>query len=1857
MESRKGQAVKTQHQPRHGVLILACILLAAAGSWAEISEPDHIIFGSASLYGDIAAPDSVVSLILDGDTDPIATYTIGSDSTLGERYALRVPLDAVGDRSPGTARTGDQGLILIDDEAAGDVVIGERGSVQTLDVDPEDMEATPSLSIDDVAEVEGDAGSTMLTFTVSLSPVSEDTVTADWITGDGTAIGGGACGLGIDYVQDSGMVSIAPGDSTAAIVIEACGDVDLEDDENFYVDLLNPTNAALLDPQGRGTIADDDTPPQLSVNNITVTEPQTGQVSAFFRVSASHVWDQEVAFDFATSEGTADAGADYLSTSGTGTIAVGSLETIVEVEILADTLNEDDETFFLNLSNPVNASILDDQGQAVVVDAAQFLMWVEAQVDGSSGVDGLAGSYASALSPDGLFLYVAGSADNAVSVFARNTATGTLTYVYAYTAQDFTGAAIQTFVGLGGPADVLVSDDGLNLYVAAFDDDAVTVFERDPVDGSLSLVEVEINGDNDLGDPGGPVEGLDGPTALALSPTNPDGQHLYIAGFNSGAVAVFERDPVDGSLSFDESETDGIDDPSDLGGTVDGLNFATDVVVSPDAANVYATGQGDNAVAVFERDTDPDSGTLGRLSFMEVEKDGAGGVDGLAAATGIAISGDGAHVYVAGQYDNAIAVFSRDATGLLDWTAAVVQGIDDADGLLGASAIAVSADDRYVYSCGYLSDALTVFGRDGDDVSPFYGALDFIEVKKDGVGGVDGLFRPTSLTVSLDDASVYATGYSDNAVAAFRRDLSVPSNPLVASTSHLVSQWSNQSVIAMQWSGAIDDPSGSGVAGYSFLFDTTVDTAADDLLDLSHTVDPHSTSSTMLADGIDHYFHLRTCDHSENCSVTDHVGPFWIDTVIPDPVDITASSHVIGVPSYDDTIQMWWADPATDPGTPASGVFGYSYTFNENPVGQCNFEVDALVGTGTATSVELKAGFWYFHICAVDNAGNWSVPATSGPYEVVNDTIPPKVIDLGTVSAPLPAKTLGDSERHGITQFLLTFSKQMLDPPGDTEPNDVTDPANYDLVSAGPDGFFQTDGCGGVAGDDVALGIQGVVFNASTKIAALEIDDGTSLPIGYYRLFGCAVGALQDQNGNPLDGNGDGVGEDDYAFTFLMERTNLLINPNLDDSGLAPEWTLSSSERISHAAVDADEAETSGSVLIQRDTGVGHDHEFSISQCVALPTWDGADFHLSAIVRVNETLGGDPGIAGAFGGVTYFDAPNCSGTALGPETITNVVLDDTLGVWLPVEAELGPAPAAGQSALVSMKVQIPLAEDFPFDAWFDNLLFQVADTLPPTDPATASTSHTAGQWTTNPVIDMEWSGATDSGVGVEGYSFHFDTDPGTLPDDTIDQAHTGGVHSTSSDSLSDGQWYFHLRSCDRIGNCTSTVHEGWFGIDTTIPNDPTAITSTSHTVGLDSDDSIIDMTWVPAVDSPPAPSGVLGYSIEFSSTPTPVCDQTMDIGGGATGVSSEPLPNGEWYFHVCTVDLVGNWSGGTVVGPYDINDDLPPTVLSVDSVASTGDGSLGWAESTSAPISQVVLAFSEPLNDPDGDFEPDDVTNPQNYRLISFGPDGVLDTGNCGSVQNDDVQLPLDSVSWNLDTFSAALHAGQGFTLPSGLYAVLACGSTTITDVAGNSLDGDANGAGGDDFLWVFEVLATNFLVNSNVDEDLTAWTPTDAPPAAFEFDIDDADGALTSGSALIANATGADLAVGLSQCIDVSLLDLVLGLEGRVMLTNHAAPVPAAYGIMTFFDGVACSGGTVGSTTSAPVVGDTGGGWASIPFTASSRPVGAVSALISFAGFGDASPNNDFSLALDRMVFRDVPEAIFFDGFESGDTSPWISN
>ncbi|HEX7314291.1 MAG TPA: Calx-beta domain-containing protein [Pyrinomonadaceae bacterium] len=245
------------------------------------------------------------------------------------------------------------------------------GSQTTAVLNITDNDATPTLSITkSVTVIEGNASSTTATFVVKLTGTSSRTVTVsyttewrEWFTGTATP--------GEDYTTTSGTITYAPGESGERNVnVPVLGDTVDEPNETFVLQLFGPTNATYVtipdDTFGIGTITDDDGAPSLSVGDATVTEGNSGTTAATFTVSLLPASGQTVTVNYATANGTATAGSDYASASGTVTFAPGETTKPVTVNVNGDTTPEAHEDFFVTLSSPSNATITDNQGKGII---------------------------------------------------------------------------------------------------------------------------------------------------------------------------------------------------------------------------------------------------------------------------------------------------------------------------------------------------------------------------------------------------------------------------------------------------------------------------------------------------------------------------------------------------------------------------------------------------------------------------------------------------------------------------------------------------------------------------------------------------------------------------------------------------------------------------------------------------------------------------------------------------------------------------------------------------------------------------------------------------------------------------------------------------------------------------------------------------------------------------------------------------------------------------------------------------------------------------------------------------------------------------------------------------------------------------------------------------------------------------------------------------------------------------------------------------------------------------------------------------------------------------------------------------
>ncbi len=335
------------------------------------------------------------------------------------------------------------------------------------------------------------------------------------------------------------------------------------------------------------------------------------------------------------------------------------------------------------------------------------------------------------VSPDGKNVYATGRASNSIAIFDRDPSTGGLTQKAgaAGCITTVTGDVTCTTSGraLGGAYGATVSPDGGSVYVVSQSSDGVAVFDRNSVDGTLT---------QKAGAAGCVVQGTDATcanTGRALDDAwgvivSPDGENAYVTASGSDGVAIFDRNPADGSLTQKAGTAGCIVMGTDVTCTNDGraLDFARGPAISPDGKSVYIASQQGGTVTVFDRDLD-----TGGLS----QKAGAAGcitvsgalvtcnttARGMAGAMSVEVSPDNRNVYVAAQNSDGVAVFDRDLlngelTQKTGKPGCFIEGGDatcdnSGRGMPSAYWIALSPDGLNAY-VGGANDAMAILKRD-----------------------------------------------------------------------------------------------------------------------------------------------------------------------------------------------------------------------------------------------------------------------------------------------------------------------------------------------------------------------------------------------------------------------------------------------------------------------------------------------------------------------------------------------------------------------------------------------------------------------------------------------------------------------------------------------------------------------------------------------------------------------------------------------------------------------------------------------------------------------------------------------------------------------------------------------------------------------------------------------------------------------------------------------------------------------------------------------------------------------------------------------------------------------------------------
>ena len=237
-------------------------------------------------------------------------------------------------------------------------MLGTAQAVCTIiDDDP------PSITINDAVVYEGDTNIVYATFDVTLSSPFEQVITVDYRTVDDTATAGS------DYRSTAGRLTFLPGITNQTVVVPVLPDtLDEEDDEYYYVQLSNPVVATIKRDKGKGTIIDNDPPPTLFIQDMSVGECDQGTSTVNFSVGLSEPSDRTISIDYRTGDDTAKAGQDYAPAQGQIVFEPGVTNQTITFVINCDLVCQGDRGFWFDFSGGDDVFIPDGRARVTIIE-------------------------------------------------------------------------------------------------------------------------------------------------------------------------------------------------------------------------------------------------------------------------------------------------------------------------------------------------------------------------------------------------------------------------------------------------------------------------------------------------------------------------------------------------------------------------------------------------------------------------------------------------------------------------------------------------------------------------------------------------------------------------------------------------------------------------------------------------------------------------------------------------------------------------------------------------------------------------------------------------------------------------------------------------------------------------------------------------------------------------------------------------------------------------------------------------------------------------------------------------------------------------------------------------------------------------------------------------------------------------------------------------------------------------------------------------------------------------------------------------------------------------------------------------
>ena len=375
VESNQGLLLNLSNLVLPGTISPASVTFAASGA-GTINNDDGTVLSIANAAiteGNAGSSNLVFNVSLSASNkDPVTvqyasadgTATAGSDYTV-TNGTLTFPAFSVSQ----TITVPIAGENIVEANEAFTVTLSAPigatlgASVATGTINNDD---SATLSLNSVNQAEGNSGNTPMTFTATLSNPVQGSVGATLNTGDGNSatVLQNATAADNDYVAITNSAFTLASGLTQTVPVQIVGDTDVEPNQGFRLILSNLTAPAgipagaitLGTATGNGTINNDDST-SLNIAAATLIEGNTGTSIMNLTVSLPAPNKDPVTVNFATSDGTATAGVDYVARTGTLTFPSNVQSQQIAITINGDVLFENNETFTVTLSAPSGATI------------------------------------------------------------------------------------------------------------------------------------------------------------------------------------------------------------------------------------------------------------------------------------------------------------------------------------------------------------------------------------------------------------------------------------------------------------------------------------------------------------------------------------------------------------------------------------------------------------------------------------------------------------------------------------------------------------------------------------------------------------------------------------------------------------------------------------------------------------------------------------------------------------------------------------------------------------------------------------------------------------------------------------------------------------------------------------------------------------------------------------------------------------------------------------------------------------------------------------------------------------------------------------------------------------------------------------------------------------------------------------------------------------------------------------------------------------------------------------------------------------------------------------------------------------